>query len=208
MPDHFIEIPTSLVHEDPRYPDQDNRHIYEHLRHFCSKFFPLPAVSVKLTGGKLIVTEGHKYLRAARELGYPWLRAIYESRFCEPGAILKELPSGVKLTSHEVLEREMAAAVVRGYHVYFFDGALTCLEQERFRREIAGFFERLDTLLIASEQERVFACEFPFKKTCAEFEALIPVGDPSWARSYLEVSRGFSQDVKRIISFQGARFPG
>jgi len=48
MKSYFIEIPLALIHEDQRYPDCDNHHIYEHLKYFCSKCFPLPAIELAL----------------------------------------------------------------------------------------------------------------------------------------------------------------
>jgi hypothetical protein len=207
MKSYFIEIPLASIHEDERYPDCDNHDIYEHLKYFCSKCFPLPAIEVSLVGEKLVVTQGHKYLRAARELGYPWVCAVYLSHMRDPQAVLKELPPGIRITPRELLEQEAAASVARDFHVYFFDGALTPEEQERFLSDIPGFFERLETPLIGKSEKRLFGWAFPFDAHCAEFEALIPVGDPSWAKAYLETCRRFSREVRRIVSFQGARFP-
>src|SRR5438094_9620869 len=113
MKSYFIEIPLALIHEDQRYPDCDNHHIYEHLKYFCSKCFPLPAIDVSLVDEKLVVTRGHKYLRAARELGYPWLGAVYRSHMRDPQALLDELPPGTRITPRELLERESAVSVAR-----------------------------------------------------------------------------------------------
>ena len=132
MATYFIDIPTPLVLEDPRFPDEDERLIYEHLRHFCSKLFTLPSIDVALVAGKLTVTRGHKYLRAARELGHTWLRACYQSLSHDPAGVLAELPAGVKFSSRELLEREAAVSVAREFHVYFFDGALSGKDQARF----------------------------------------------------------------------------
>ena len=132
------------------------------------------------------MTRGHKYLRAARELGYPWLGAVYRSHMRDPQALLDELPPGTRITPRELLERESAVSVARDSHVYFLDGALTPEEQERFLYYIPGFFERLETPLIGKSEKRLFGWAFPFSAHGAEFEALIPVGDPSWANAYLE----------------------
>ena len=208
MATFFTEIPTPLIHEDQLFPDRDDRLIYEHLKHFCSKFFPLPAVDVSLLGKRLVVTRGHKYLRAARELGYPWLRAIYQSRSGDTAGVLDELPAGVRVVPRELLEQESMASVASDHHVYFFDRPLGAQEQDRFLTDIAGFFERLETPLIEQSEKRLLGWGFPFGGHCGEFEALIPVGDPSWCAPYLESCRKFSRETRRIVSFQGASFSG
>jgi hypothetical protein len=207
MKTYFIELAISLVREDPGFPDRDDRHYFEHLRYFCSKFFPLPAIDVILADRKFIVTRGHKYFRAASDLGYPWLRAVYQSETRYPQALLRQLPDGIRITPHEVLERESATTVARDFHVYFFQGSLTEAEKYQFRSEIAGFFERLATPLIATKEKRLFSCAFPFGGQCAEFKALIPIGDSTRLTDYLRTCQRFSRDVRRIVSFQGARFP-
>ncbi len=204
---YFIEVPLPLIQEDQRYPNRDTRHIYDHLRYFCSKVFPLPAIDVVLDNGKLIVIRGHQYARAARELGYPWLRAAYKSQVTNPQAVLDELPLGVKVIPQELLAQESETAVSRDHHVYFFDGALTLGEKDRFLSDIAGFFEGLETPLIGKSEKRLLKWDFPFGGHCGEFEALIPVGDPTWVEAYLDTCRKFSRQVRRIVSFQGARFP-
>jgi hypothetical protein len=206
MKSFLIEIPISLIHAEPDYPDHDDRQIYEHLMYFCSKFFPLPAIDVRLVGERLVVIRGHKYLWAAQQLSYPWLRAVYKSDKPDPQAMLEELPPGIRITPREVLEQENATILARDYHVFFFDAPLTPEEQELFLSNIAGFFERLETPLIPQSEKRLFRWSFPFDGHCGEFEALIPVGDPSWLNAYLETCRKFSREVKRIVSFQGACF--
>lgn len=207
MPSCFIEVPIPWIHEDERFPDRDVRQIYPHLKHYCSKFFPLPAIEVGPFRDGFVVTHGHKYVRIARELGYPWLRAIYRTEYSDPQQVLDTLPQGVRVTPRELLEREAATLVAREYHVYFFSSPLASPERDRFLSDIAGFFERLETSLIDMSQRRLLRWDFPFSGECAEFEALIPVGDPRWFSSYLDICRRFSREVRRIVSFQGKIFP-
>jgi hypothetical protein len=204
----FLEIPVSLVREDERYPDTNKEDIYEHLRHLFAlpRSFPLPAIYVKLMDGRLIVSGHHIYLRIARELGEERIRGILQCQGIEPNEVLKQLSSEIRVIPREELEREEAMPVVRDWHVYFFDGPLSQGDRERFLVEIAGFFERLETPLIGRSEKRLFQWAFPFEGRCAEFEALIPVGDRSWCEAYRKVCIDFSRNVHRIVSFQGARF--
>ena len=208
MKSHIFEVPLPLIHEGERYPDQDRRHIYEHLKYMLSRpsSFPLPAINVELVGGVLMVVRGHKYLRIAREFGHPWIRAIIQTMADNSTEALRELPFGIRTIPREVLEREMTMPSVRSYHVYFFESPLDKESQQKFRKEVAGFFERVETPLIDPSERRLFRWAFPFDGKCAEFEALIP-GDSSWCEAYLKVSQSFSRNVQRIVSFQGARFP-
>jgi hypothetical protein len=209
MRTHFLEIPVCMIYEDGRYPDRDTRYIYQHLKYALSRpsSFPLPAIDVNRVDGQLVVTRGHKYLRIARELGHPWIRAVFSSDAREPADLLEELPPGIRVTPREELEREAGMRVVRGYHVYFFDLPLNPEAQKRFLEDIGCFFERLETLLIGRSEKRLLQWAFPFEGRCGEFEAIIPVGDTSWCDTYLKTCQTFSRDVQRIVSFQGARFP-
>ena len=62
MKSHFVEIPLSLVREDSRCVDDDNRIIYEHLLYLYryNNCFPLPAIDVIMIHDTLVVARGHK----------------------------------------------------------------------------------------------------------------------------------------------------
>jgi hypothetical protein len=206
----FIDTPISLVREDPRYPDRDTHYIYDHLKYLLSRprSFPLPAMRVMLDEDGLSVTDGHKYLRIARELGHPKLRAILGSSSTPNSELIAQLPQGVTVIPKGELERELKHPWVNDYHVYFFDEPLTPEAQEKFASRIAGFFETLKSPLLEGIEKRVTHVAFPFGARCAEFQAVIPLGDQSWFPAYLAVARNFSRDVAHISTFQGGTFPG
>jgi hypothetical protein len=170
---YFLEIPVAIIHEDERYPDRDTRHIYEHIKYVCSRpsFFPLPAIDVNLVKGKFVVTRGQMHLRIAQELKRAWIRAVFSSDVQDPVEWVTGLASGIRIIPREELECEVDMPVVRGYHVYFFDGPLGPEARERFLVDIAGFFERLETPLIGSSENRLFNWAFSFAGYCGEFEA-------------------------------------
>ena len=204
---YFLEIPTTLISDDDRYPDQDSRYIYEHLKYFLSRPspFPLPAIGVDFIDGKLVATRGRIYLRIARALARPWVRASISSTLAATD-LLQSLPQGIRIVPRERLKDEEEMKVVQEYHVFFFARPLAPEIQQRFITEIAGFFERLKSPLIEPGTRKVLRVEFPFDGHCAEFEALIPVGDLTWLEDYRKLCQSFSRDVQRIVSFQGARF--
>jgi hypothetical protein len=201
-----LELPTSAIAEIDRYPDRDQRYIYEHLKHACSlpSPFPLPAVVVDVVDGRCVVSAGHKYLRIARDLGRPRIRCVVSKSLPEDRIL--ELVPGSSRVAADILRTEQNVTVVPDYHVYFFETPLSTAEQSQFREDIVGFFERLQTPLLRDKAQRILHYAFPFEGRCAEFQALIPVGDGSWLGAYLEAGRKFSRDVKRIVSFQGAHF--
>ena len=205
----FYEVPTSLVATDARSPDTDVRFVYEHLKFFLSlpREFPLPAIEVAFEGGKVIVIDGHKYLRIANELGIPTIRTYAVTKAADAAArALAQL--GVRAIPREILQREESLEVVRQNHVYFFEKPLGVQEKQRFREDIAGFFVRLRSPLLEEGVNRQIESRFPFEGLCGEFGARVPVADPAWPASYLEESRKFSRQVRRIVTFQGALFPG
>lgn len=205
----MIEVPVSEIKEDSKFPDQDTRHIYDHLKYTLSRpcQFPLPAIKVAQTEKGLVVVGGHQYLRIARELGKSTIRALLPSGGSPSSELLKRLPAGTQLVPREVLEQETSLPVVRDFHVYFFAEPLSEHAKSQFLSNIAGFFKGLKTPLLKPADRELLSWAFPFKGYCAEFEANIPVGDKSWLEQYLRVSREFSRNVARIVSFQGAHFP-
>ena len=153
------------------------------------------------------MTSGHKYLRIARELSVSLIRSILPSDAIKLTDVLPALSSRVRLIPRDELKKEEEIKVVKEYHVYFFEGSLSPEEQRTFLNEVAGFFQQLKSSLMNEYPNRIIQSGFPFGGVCGEFEAFIPVGDTSWCEAYLETGRRFSRQVRRIISFQGARFP-
>ena len=74
----MLELPVGAIAVIDRYPDRDERYVFEHLKYACSlpSSFPLPAVVVDIVDGRCVVTTGHKYLRIARELGRSHIRCF------------------------------------------------------------------------------------------------------------------------------------
>jgi hypothetical protein len=204
----FFEIPTSLVVEDELFPDLDGRHIYEHLKYFLSlpSEFPFPAPRLKFLEGRFVAVSGQKYAQIARELNVPSVRAIIDWGASIPTP--SQLASfGIRAVSSEELKQEQDVKIVDEYHVYFFEGALTEGQQQSFRTDVAGFFERLRSRLVEPDQNRHIEVSFPFDARCAVFRVSVPVADGSWPESYLNACRRFSMQIKKISSFQGAVFP-
>src|SRR3954469_5616607 len=74
----FIEVSPADILIDRSAVERDDGFEYEHLKRYCSKFTPLPAVTVRLGEGRLIAVRGQKYLSIARELGRDRIRAVLQ----------------------------------------------------------------------------------------------------------------------------------
>lgn len=202
-----LDIRTAIVTEDPRWPDGDESFVYDHLRYVHSRTspFPLPAIDIALVGEKLVVTGGHKYLRIARELGVERIRGIVWSR--RDDAAPRDFPAGVRVIGREVLDaEERGLPNCPAWCVFFFDGPLDSEGQRRFVEEIAGFWDRNEAGADSQPVRRMIRCGFPFDAVCGEFEVLLPPIVQTHAAIFLEACRRFSQQVRRIVTFQGRRF--
>ena len=199
----LVEIPTTLAClDEDRFPDRDESHIFDHLLHYCSKFTPLPVITVIVEGRSATVVRGHKYLRIARALGHSTLRAVVDSPPSTPSDVADFLarPDVVELNWPELEAAERAQSTVRAWHVFFFERPLTADEKRDFEGRVANLFSPF------SDGEPLVIC-FDDRRQLAEIEGPTPEGH-EWARQHLATFAAFSQQRVRIVSFQGLRFPG
>lgn len=201
----LIEVSPTAVNRQPGAATGDG-FVYEHLRYYCSKFEPLPAITIRLKNLKAEVVSGGEYLEIARDLGRPAIRAIVLGTYSEADLSQFIQQGGGRLLDWEQIDRaDQTEPIVSAWHVFFFDRALQAVERAEFERSVAGFFMQL------AQQRRdqsgiVGNVSFDAKKARAEFEAITPVGDESWYSAFFAVCRRFSTSFVRIVSYQGRRF--
>jgi hypothetical protein len=212
----LVEVdPTAVRTDESRFPDKDDRLVYEHLRHYCSRFFPLPAIMVTLSGGEPIVTKGHKYLRIARELDHRTIRAVV-ARDCGVEDVSRFLARrGVRTLDWEAAEdADNAKLCVWAWQVFYFETPLDASIRERFTRDVIDTLTRLQAERLASLQRAclidpptdiVDSVHFSERGDFVEFRALVVVGDESWYGTYIGAYSAFSQSHARIVSYQGMR---
>jgi hypothetical protein len=208
MPIQLVALPPSqVVLDETRFPDDDDSWIYEHLLHYCSLFDPLPAITVFVEPDGPALTRGHKYLRIARELERPRIRAVIDPASDERAVSgLTRRPDVETLDWAEIDRRERATPVAEVWHVFYFERPLTDEEKLRFTREVADFFEDLGWA--ARERARIGEVRHNDEERRAEFLARTPVADESWYAKYLATMTHFSREVVPIVSYQGRRFGG
>lgn len=197
-----------LILDERAHPDLDRSYVYEHLKHYCSKFRPLPAVTISQASIPPVIVEGHKYYRIAQELGHDSIRTVMADRHVHR-RLNKFLSSpGIRIIDRAEIDKELwDTRVLDAWHIYFFESPLNDRAKEEFKKQLTGYFELLKSPLLDSRSgARVSEINFPFNDYCAEFKAITPVGDESWYRDYLGTTIDFSKRVAAITSYQGYRF--
>ena len=115
----FIEVSPRDVILDRSEVERDDGLVYEHLKRYCLKFTPLPAITVKLSAGKLLAVRGHKYLSIALELHHERIRAVIHDTTFED-LRRQGVPGVLSVVPQTQLESEQNTAVIAGWHVFFF----------------------------------------------------------------------------------------
>lgn len=198
--------PKMLRVEERIYPDADASFIYEHLKYYCSKFDPLPAATVALREGQLLVVQGQKYVRIAVELGRKMIRAIMTDANTEEIQRLVRT-DGINVLDWQALRREEEqTSVLDAVHVFFFESGLSEHQKQLFEEKIAGFFHRLQSVLLQGKAIKVSNVVYSHDDRSAEFVATTPAGDPRWFGDFHASCLNFSRSVARMASYQGRRF--
>jgi hypothetical protein len=196
----------ALVLDEVAFPDRDRDFVYPHLKYYLSKSQGFPAVMISVDRIPAVITDRHKYFLIARELGLQSIRAVVvRENFRTMQAFLRR--SDVRVLDNARIAQEMAeTAIMDADHVFFFEDPLSARAKSEFERKIAGFFRTIESPLLSVSKRKVSAVKFSFADTCAEFNAVTPVGDESWYSSFLRTSIEFSSEVAKICTYQGRRF--
>lgn len=179
--------------------------VYEHLKHYCSKFRPLPAITVSSDGKRLIIAGRHLYALIARDLGDDRIRAILKGTTFEE-LQEQDVPGLLARVPNEVLERELRDDVPNHWHVFFFksqpDEKIITQIDSRFRsflnQSLPAMITNTDNLQILSNFDAIgpyFEIRFP-----------TPVANSQWAASYHTFIISISRELSAIATYQGRRF--
>jgi hypothetical protein len=192
---------------EAKYPDRDGSLIYDHLRHYCSKFRPLPAATITFDGPSPVVIQGHKFVRAALDLGIDRMRVIVAGhREGNQAANFSRRPDVICVDWRTIEQEEADTSVLDAWHVFFLEKRLSADTTRRFEERIAGFFRDVQSELLVGKARKVPEVTVSHEKRCAEFIATTPAGDPSWFPAFHARCADFSRDIAKIISYQGRRF--
>lgn len=186
---------------------QKEQFIYEHLRHYCSKFYPLPTISVRVYKNSVIVTHGHLYLAIAKELGHQRIRAIIDinSPYCFIQKLLNR-PSVIKL-DWNIVRQEDNELVSYCWLVFFFKRSLNQKEKKVFEEQVVRFFEQIPLPEFVDESnDKIQVLSYPNFGYCAEIKAYLPWEDERWYSTSRAVLLNFHFNCVPIVSFQGRKW--
>lgn len=209
MPITLVEIESDkIVVDESRFLDDvmQSYVVYDHLRYYCSKFSPLPAISVQVESDVAFVVRRHWYLEIAKDLRIPRIRAVIENSVDAAVQSFLLQPSVGQIDWQEARKAEEEASIGYSWYVYFFERPLTAEERGVFEVQIVDFFRRLELPGWAElDDERIRNLSYPQEGLCAEFQAFVPSGDERWYAASLSVINKFHKECVPLVSFQGLR---
>jgi hypothetical protein len=194
----LVRVPVATVSIDERFPDRDDSFVLEHLRYYCARFDPLPAITIVVEGDRTAVVRGRKYLLVARELGRSAIRAVVASspESDDVRALLARDDVTI-LDWARIQEEERLEPMPHAWHVFFLERALTPAEKMIFDSRVLSLFSGFEKAVPVIHDD---------SGPLAEFQARTPVTDQAWAAKHLEVFAAFSREHVRIVSYQGRKF--
>jgi hypothetical protein len=201
----FIEVSPPDVILDRSEVERDDGFVYEHLKRYCSKFTPLPAITVKLSGGKLLAVRGHKYLSIALELHQERIRAVLQGTTFED-LRRQGVPGVLSVVPQTRLESEQNTAVIAGWHVFFFKSTPSQEMADRIDARFRGFLNQSLPDALGSSHQVVIDSRFDFSGPCFEIKFPTPVANQAWANLYHAFISSVSNEVLPIATYQGRRF--
>ncbi|BBD70416.1 hypothetical protein NIES4072_67820 [Nostoc commune NIES-4072] len=206
----LIEVnPDDISINEDIFPNTEkNGFIFEHLRYYCSKFYSLPTITIKVCAEGVFVVHGHQYLLIAKELKHQHIRAIVDNSSSD-----KYVQSFLKKPFVVQLDWEVARIegndelVEYTWYVFFFKKQLNQEEKKLFEEHIVEFFKQIQLPGWAKiPDNRIINLTYYFSNYCAEFQAYVPTEDERWYAESIKVLVKFHLNCVPIASFQGRKF--
>jgi hypothetical protein len=183
----------------------DSRVIYEHLKYYCSKFKPLPAIAVQLDGDRLRIVDRHAYASIARDLGVERIRAVLVGTTLEE-LEQKSIRNVPVLVPRETLDSELRCEAVAAWHVLFFGTVPAAEIVAEIDRRFRLFLKHSLAPLIGDEGSSDISSEFKPSGPCFEIRFPTPAENHRWATAFRGLLFGIHRELASIESYQGQRF--
>jgi hypothetical protein len=203
----LLKINPKDIHEDlANFPDNEHSFVYEHLKYYCSKFYPLPAITVGLKKNRFFVSRGHKYLHIGKELSHEHILCVlpdeYQSTLDLNPSVKVEIVNFKDFDPHFQSDR-----IDIFDHVYYFENTLSESQKFEFRKLIESFFCVLKYAKhLGTAFKGISPIEFGAEDKCAEFKVKLTNPSGEWTHLYRSVTMKFSEDVAKIHTFCGRLF--
>lgn len=206
----LVELnPNEVLTDESLFPDKNKDIlIYEHLKHYCSKFYPLPTIEIKVYAESVIVVRGHSYLKIAKELRHQSIRAVIDRNSPKPFVDSFLQKSSVVQLDWELIKQEEDNNLVSYvWLVFFFERQLEKEEQKIFEEQIIEFYRQIKLPAWADTPDnRIKDLSYPHFGCCVEFQAYIPVEDERWYAKSRAALVNFHLNHVPLVSFQGYKF--
>lgn len=203
----LMRINPKDIHEDLiNFPDNEQSVVYEHLKYYCSKFYPLPAITVGYKQKKFFVIRGHKYLRIARELNHEHIICVLPDEY-QKSLDLKQ-DDKIELLDFKDFDPNVHSDAIDTFdHVYYFEKPLNESQRAEFRKLIRSFFLVLKYAKnLAASFEWISPIKFGEEDRRAEFRVKLKNPEGEWIHLYRAITMKFSENVAKIHTFQGRLF--
>lgn len=206
----LIELsPNNISIDKNLFPDRDEELlIYKHLKHYCSKFYPLPTIEVKVCTESVIVIRGHSYLTIAQDLGHQRIQAIIDKNSSKAAVFNLLQESSVKQLDWKLKVKENDDNLFEYiWLIFFFERILKQEEKKILEEQVIEFYRQIEILTWAEVPEnRIKNLSYPYLGYCVEFQACVPVEDERWYAKSKAVLANFHLNHVPIVSFQGYKF--
>lgn len=179
--------------------------IYEHLRYFCSKFFPIPSIMVRIDHNSIIAISRSIYLQIAKDLDLPTIRAVINELSDKDAIDLLAKKKEITLLDYRKL-RDTEHIVSQSWHVFFFERDLRQDEKYEFKDLVFEHFKSQNYLMESLKDSPITFFDFSHSDQCAEFRGFTPAENRDWTNSFRQKLYNFHLERVRITSYQGRRF--
>lgn len=201
MPVIVTEVPVnSLVRDESKA--KETPYVFDHLKYYCSKFMPLPAVIARLKDGKAEVLGAGVYLDIAKALGHKTIRVSFreKSEAKEIKDFLRDC-NGNLLCLSNIEAEETEQDCFFGWHIFFFERVPSSKEKQGFVDTVVTAFSTLGEKYGIGP--RVSEVLFLDDQKSAEFQANIPTKSERWYLDVREAIHEYSEGCVKIVSYQG-----
>lgn len=179
--------------------------VYEHLLYYCSKFFPIPSITVKIQQDSIVAISRVIYLQIAKDLNLASVRAVIDkSSDIETVKTLIQRKEITLLDFEEI--RNIKNPINYSWHVLFFEHPLSQSEKEVFKKLIFEHFNSQNYSEINKNNNAITIFDYSHSDTCVEFCAITAFEDYDRANYFRQKLINFHSEVVKIVSYQGRKF--
>ena len=199
-----LELKPTEIREEDSPPERSASYVHEHLKYFLSLERDMPAVRVLIDAAGIHLLDGHRYLRIARELEKPGVRAVVDKK-SDPQVV--ETLAKERRVVHESEWEGQPSSLEFRWHVFFLEPPLDSFLVERVRALIAEcFHESTSRVIETAGGALIRSLDVDPDSGRIAFEAQTPWADEGWISNFLSKWREFSQNRRAIITYQGRRW--